>query len=409
MTVERIVIAGAGQAGLQCAVSLRQAGFEGRISLIGAESSPPYQRPPLSKDFLKGALAVERLYFRTAQFYVDQRIELATGVRVAEIERQRRTVRLSDGVCLEYDALVIAVGSRPRKFDLRAADLPGVFEMRTIDDVERLRPHMRPGARMVIVGGGYIGLEVAAVARQLGLEVVLLESAPQILGRVTGPEVASFYAAAHREAGVDLRVAVQLEAFEGGDRVSAVRLADGERIECDLVLVGVGATPNQEIAAAAGLQCCNGIRVGADARTSDPAVFAIGDCAYRPIACTGGEGRLESVHNAIEGGKIAAAAILGRGLAPQETPWFWSDQYDLKLQTAGICIGADVRVMRLKTARSFAVFYLRSGVVTAVDAVNAAPEFMIGRKLVGVAARVDPAMLSDPSVSMKDIAPAQLG
>ena len=403
-TPQRVVIIGAGQAGGQAAYSLRLGGFEGEIVLVGDEPAPPYQRPPLSKAYLKGELEADRLFLKPLEYYAEHRIELLTGDPAATIDLDAKVVTLEGGGKLGWDRLVIATGARPRKLALEGAELGNITELRTLADVDRLKSLARPGARMVVIGAGYIGLEAAAVGRQLGLEVTVLEAMPQVLSRVAGPEIGAFYTRIHREAGTDVRLGARIEAFEGHGLVTGVRLAGGEVIPADFVLVGVGVLPNMELALAAGLSCGNGIVVDEQMRTSDPNVFAIGDVAWRPLVHYGREGRLESVHNAIEGGKLAAAAILGANPPSLEAPWFWSDQFDLKLQTVGLWTGADERVVRGDLAgRAFAVFYLKEGRLLAVDAVNSAPEFIVGKKLVAAMAKVAPGELADKSVSMKDI------
>ncbi len=400
----RIAIVGAGQAGGQAAYSLRQAGYEGKITLIGEEPAPPYQRPPLSKAYLKGELEEDRLYLKPIEYYAEHGVELITEARVDQIDPATKKLTLASGNSLDWDALVIATGARPRRLPVPGAQLDGVLELRTLADVDRLKPRMKAGARMVVVGAGYIGLEAAAVGSQLGLHVTVLEAMPRVLARVAGPEISDFYAGVHRAAGVDVRLGARLEGFEGQAGIVAARLGSGEQIPCDLALVGIGVHPNVELARDAGLDVGDGIVVGRDARTSHPDIFAIGDCAFRPLVHYGRDGRLESVHNAIEGGKVAAAALLGAPAPHEEVPWFWSDQYDLKLQTAGLSTGADLRVTRGDPAsRSFAVFYLAEGKVLAVDAVNAAPEYIVGKKLVAAKASVAPAELADKSISMKDI------
>jgi 3-phenylpropionate/trans-cinnamate dioxygenase ferredoxin reductase component len=407
---KHIAIIGAGQAGGQAAYSLRAAGYEGAITLIGDEPAPPYQRPPLSKAYLKGELDADRLYLKPLEYYAEHAIDLQAGVAAARIDLAAKQIALMSGASVAWDALVIATGARPRRLQLPGATLPGVLELRTLADVDRLKPLMTAGARLVVVGAGYIGLEAAAVGSQLGLHVTVLEAAPQVLARVTGPEISAFYTAEHRAHGADIRLNARLEAFEGADRVTGARLADGEVIPCDLVLVGVGVLPNLEIARDAGIACGNGILVDDHMRTSHPDVYAIGDIAYRPLVHYGCGGRLESVHNAIEGGKIAAATILGAAMPAIDVPWFWSDQFDLKLQTAGIHTGSDARILRGDPiSRAFAVFYLKEGKVIAVDAVNSAPEYIVGKKLVAASARVAPAELADKSLSMKDIGARALG
>ncbi len=402
---ERIVIVGGGQAGAQAVFSLRQWGYDGAIALVGDEPCPPYQRPPLSKAFLKGEMPEERLFFKPAAWYADNKVDLTLSVRATAIDRSLRRVALEDGGHLDYDALVLATGSRPRPLPVPGADLDGVFELRTIQDVERLQPLTVSGRRLVIVGAGYIGLEAAAVARQLGLEVTVLEMAPRVLARVTSPIMSAFYEAEHRRQGVDVRTGARLEGFDGETAVSAARLAGGEAIPCDMALVGVGILPNEELAAEAGLGCKDGILVDRDARTNDPRIFAVGDCARRPLVHYGRTGRLESVHNAIEQGKLAAAAILGRPRPIEDTPWFWSDQYDLKLQIAGLAQDHDEAVVRGDPGRrQFAVFYLKSGRLIAVDAINSAPEFLASKRLIASGAALAAEKLRDTSIPMKEIA-----
>lgn len=405
-SAQKIVIIGGGQAGAQASFSLRQGGYEGAITMVCDEHAPPYQRPPLSKAFLKGELPEERLYFKPAAWYEDNGVELMLGMRAERIDRSARQVHLSHGGVLDYDALILATGSRPRPLPLEGADLAGVHELRSLEDVERLAPQTIAGRRIVIVGAGYIGLEAAAVASQLGLDVTVLEMAPRVLARVTSPVMAEFYEAEHARHGVKIRCGAGLSALKGEDgKVTAAVLNTGEELPADLVLVGIGILPNQELAAEAGVACENGILVDRDARTNDPRIFAAGDCACRPLVHYGRTGRLESVHNAIEQGKLAAMAILGKPRPAEDTPWFWSDQYDIKLQIAGLGTGYDDLVVRGDPeARKFAVFYLKDGVVIAADAVNSAPEFMVAKKLIAAGAVVAPERLSDTSISMKDIA-----
>ncbi len=407
MSIARVVIVGAGQAGAQAAFSLRQWGFGGSIVLVGDEPFLPYERPPLSKDVLKRTLEEDRLFFKTSAWYSENRVDLRTGVRVTGVDRERRVGSFDDGSTEAWDALVLATGSRPRPLPVPGASLAGVFELRTIADTRRISAAMHPGARMVVVGAGYIGLEVAAVARSLGLEVTVLEAMDRVLARVAGPVVSGFFEREHRSHGVDLRCGARLQGFAGEGALRAAVLADGTRIPCELAVVGVGIVPCDELARACGLACDDGIVVDRDARTSDPAVFAAGDCTRRPLVHYGRNGRLESVHNAIEQGKIVAAAILGRDRPVEDVPWFWSDQYDLKLQIAGLSHGYDRIVVRGNPDdRKFAAFYFRDGALLAVDAVGSPMEFMASRQLIARAARPDPAALADPGVSMKDIVAA---
>ena len=401
---ENIVIVGGGQAAAQTVQSLRAGGFDGRITLVGDEDVLPYQRPPLSKAYMKGELERERLYFKPLAWYEENNVDLLLGKHATSIDRQTRSVILGREK-VTYDALVIATGSRPRKLPLENANASNVFDLRTVNDVERMRQQMIRGARLVIIGAGFIGLEAAAIAQQSGLEVTVLEQAPRVLARVTSPTISAFYEKMHREKGVDIRTGTRLESFDARDgSVTAVRLADGSRIEADIVLVGIGIVPNEQLALDAGLPCNNGILVDASTRTADPLIFAAGDCTRRPLSMHGLTGRLESVHNAIEQGKLAAAAILGCDTPAEDCPWFWSDQYDLKLQIAGLSEGYDEMVLRgYPESESFAAFYLRDGQLVAADAINSPPEFLASKKLIASRARTDPELLRDKSISMKEI------
>ncbi|MEL6858257.1 MAG: FAD-dependent oxidoreductase [Pseudomonadota bacterium] len=403
---ERIVIVGGGQAAAQACASLRLFGFSGEITLIGEEAALPYQRPPLSKAYMKGELAEERLYFKPAAWYEDQNIDTVLSVRATGIDRSAQTVALEHGGSVDYDALIIATGSRPRALPIAGAELDGVFDLRDLSDVDRIRPRMIAGQKLVIVGAGYIGLEAAAVARQLGLDVTVLEMADRVLARVTSPIMSQFFDDEHTRQGAEIRTGAMLSALKGDDgKVTKAVLADGSELAADIVLVGIGILPNVELAEAAGIACSNGILTDRDARTNDPRVFAAGDCAARPLVHYGRKGRLESVHNAIEQGKLAAAAIMGKPRPPEDCPWFWSDQYDLKLQIAGLSQGYDETVVRGDPeTRKFAVFYLQNGKLIAVDAVNSPPEFLASKKLIMTGAHLAPETLSDTSKSMKEIA-----
>nr|WP_290842613.1 FAD-dependent oxidoreductase [Henriciella sp.] len=405
---KKIVVIGGGQAGAQAVQSLRQFGYEGEITLVGDEAALPYQRPPLSKAYMKGELAEDRLYFKPAAWYEDNKVETLLSQRVEKIDRANRKVLLQHGGHLDYDAVIIATGSRPRPLPIEGADLENVFELRGLSDVEHIQPKMIPGHRLVIVGAGYIGLEAAAVARQLGLEVTVLEMEQRALARVTSPVISSFYEALHMEHGVDVRCGARLGSLKGKDgKLTHAVLASGEEIEADMVLAGIGIIPNVELAQAAGLPCKNGIIVDEDARTSDPRIFAAGDCTVRPLAHYARTGRLESVHNAIEQGKLAAAAIMGKPRPALDCPWFWSDQYDIKLQIAGLSQGHDEVVVRGDIeAKKFAAFYKKNGRLIAVDAINSPPEFIASKRLIMSGASVASETLKDTSISMKEIAAA---
>ena len=408
---DTLLVIGGGQAAAQAIASARQWGFGGKIRLIGEETALPYQRPPLSKAYLKGEMDEERLYFKPAEWYAEQNVETRLGIRAEAIDRKARSVSLSDGSAVSYDALVLATGSRPRPLPLEGAKLEGVHELRDLRDVDGLKPVVTAGKAMVIVGAGYIGLEAAAVARQLGATVTVLEMADRVLARVTSPVMSEFYTKLHETNGVRIMTGATLTALHGEHgRINSVELADGTRLNADIVLIGIGILPNSELAEAAELDCNGGILVDEDARTSDRRIFAAGDCTVRPLVHYGRTGRLESVHNAIEQGKLAAAAITGRERPKLDVPWFWSDQYDAKLQIAGLSEGYDEHIVRgdPETGR-FAVFYFRSGQLIAVDAINAAPEFIVTKKLIISGQSLAPAELQDTSLSMKDLAARAAG
>ncbi len=405
----RILILGAGHAGGTAAALLRQLGWSGPVTLLGEEPVAPYQRPPLSKAWLKGEADANSLALRPESFYAEHRIDLRLGVRAERIVRSEAggEVQLADGEALSYDKLILATGSRARRIPLPGLELDGVLELRTAADADRLKAALRPGARLAVVGGGYIGLEAAASARALGAEAVVIELQPRLLARVAHEALSAFVHDYHRSRGVTFELAAGVAALEGEDgHVAAVRLVDGRRIACDVALIGVGAVPNQELAVDAGLVCDNGVVVDLAARTSDPCVYAIGDCTRRPLPLYGCTGRLESVPNALEQAKQAVADLCGTRPPTSETPWFWSDQFDLKLQIAGLPLDAVRTIVRGEpsTAR-FAVFHLNAqDQVQAVEAINAVPEFMAGRQLIGSRRPVQPAKLADISVSMKEVA-----
>ena len=405
----RILILGAGHAGGTAAAFLRQQGWSGPITLLGEEPIAPYQRPPLSKAWLKGEADAASLALRPESFYVDKDIALRLGERAERIERAPTggEVVLGGGGRMPYDRLIVATGSRARRIPLPGLELEGVLELRTVADADRLKAALGPGVRLAVIGGGYIGLEAAASGRALGAEATVIELQPRLLARVAHAALSEFVHRYHREHGVVFEMSTAVKALEGhGGRVSAVRLADGRAIDCDVALVGVGAVPNQELAEAARLACDNGVVVDLEARTSDPLIHAIGDCTQRPLPLYGTTGRLESVPNALEQARQAAASLCGTKPPPPETPWFWSDQFDLKLQIAGLPIGAVRTIVRGEpsTAR-FAVFHLDDqDRVQAVEAINAIPEFMAGRQLIGSRKPVRPDRLADLSVSMKEVA-----
>jgi 3-phenylpropionate/trans-cinnamate dioxygenase ferredoxin reductase subunit len=403
---DSIVIIGAGQAGVQAVASLRAEGFTGALTLIGDEPFPPYQRPPLSKAYLAGDFARERLFLKPESFFVENGCELKLNAKATHIDREQKIVLLASGETIPYGKLLLTTGARVRHIPIPGNDLPGIHYLRGIEDVDQLRPNLVEGKRAVIVGGGYIGLEVAAVAVKHGLDVTVLEAAGRVMERAVSPIVSEFYEDEHLKHGVKLMLNTGAKAFEGEEKVAAV-VTDKGRIAADFVLVGVGVVPNEEIAAAAGLTCANGIVVDAFTRTSDPDIFAAGDCTNHPniwYARDNGRVRLESVQNAIDQAKHTALSLLDRPKSYGEVPWFWSDQYDLKLQIAGLALPGDTLVARGEPAsRKFAVFHMRAGVIAAVEAVNAAPEYIMGRKLIAEKKLIDAVQLADLSVPMKSL------
>lgn len=401
-----IVIAGAGHASGSAAAMLRQFGWQGEITMVGEEPILPYQRPPLSKAWLKGEATADSLALRPAKFYQDSTIATRLNTRVTAIDRSAKTVALSDGTSLPYDVLIVATGSRARKLPLDGADLEGVLELRSAADADKLKAALNPGARLAVIGGGYIGLEAAASARALGAEAVVIERESRVLARVACPILSDFFQAQHRAHGVTIEVDANVAALLSmNGRVSGIRLADGRVIPCDAALVGVGAIANDELAREAGIACHNGIPVDLTAVTEDPSIYAIGDCAFRPLPIYDRTGRLESVPNALEQAKQAAAAICGKPAPAGEVPWFWSDQYDLRLQIAGIPFDATEIVVRgsIEEAK-FALFHLKAdGTVQAVEAVNAAPEFMGGKRIIQKRKQLTRAQIEDMSLTMQSL------
>ncbi|MBO9710904.1 MAG: FAD-dependent oxidoreductase [Caulobacter sp.] len=402
----RVVIVGAGHAGGSAAAFLRQYGHTGPIVLIGEEPLLPYQRPPLSKAWLKGEADAESLALKPDAWYAEAGVSLRLQAVAVEINRGARTVILASGETVSYDFLILATGARARELPIPGADLAGVLALRTAADAEALKGALGPGKRLAVVGGGYVGLEAAASARALGAEATIIERESRVLARVACETLSHFFQDYHGARGVNFVLNANVEAFEGADgHVTGVRMKGGEVIACDAVLVGVGAYPNVELAQDAGLECSGGIVVDLEARTSDPRVFAVGDVTHRPLPTYERQFRLESVPNALEQAKQAAAAIVGRAPPPHEIPWFWSDQYDLKLQIAGLPFDADAQVVRGDVAAAkFAVFHLKGDLIQAVEAVNAPPEFMAGKQLIAKRTPVSLEKLADPTISMKEVA-----
>jgi 3-phenylpropionate/trans-cinnamate dioxygenase ferredoxin reductase subunit len=400
------VVIGAGHAGGSAVAFLRQFGWKAPITLIGEESALPYQRPPLSKAMLKGEASEASLLLRPAKFYSDQNVQLRLSTRALGIDRQQRVVTLADGKTLAYSHLILATGAGARRLP-GIQDIAGVLYLRTIEDAERIRQTLNPGATLVIVGGGYVGLEVAATARLLGLKVVVVEREPRLLARVASQPFAKFIESYFRAKGVQIELGSTIESFESDNgQMTGVRLSNGTQISCAAVLIGVGANPNDELMRSAGILCSNGVTVDQSARTSDENIFAIGDCTNRPLPLYGTCGRLESVPNALEQAKQAASAICQRPLPKPEVPWFWSDQFDLRIQIAGLRLEQTESVIRGDPDHArFAVFHLDSNnTVRAVEAINAPAEFMAGKQLIAQAKRVARDRLSNPALPMQEIA-----
>jgi 3-phenylpropionate/trans-cinnamate dioxygenase ferredoxin reductase subunit len=404
---EHIVIVGGGHGGGSAAAFLRQFGWKGPITLVGEEPIAPYHRPPLSKAWLKGEADGDSLALRPVRFYADRDVALRLSTRVAAIDRAAQRIATEAGEAILYDRLILALGSRARKLDLPGAGLPGVLELRSAADADRLKAMLGPERRLAIVGAGYIGLEVAASARALGCGVTIIEREARVLARVACPALSAFFEAYHRRQGVAFELGAHIAAIDGTDgRVTDIRFADGRVIAADAVLVGIGGVANDDLAQAAGLDCRNGIVVDAAARTSDPAIYAIGDCTNRPLPLYNRHLRLESVPNALEQAKQAAADLCGRAPPAPEVPWFWSDQYDLKLQIAGLPLDVAHTVLRGDPASAaFALFHLDADDrIQAVEAVNAAASFMAGKSLIGSRKPVARDKLGDLGIPMKDIA-----
>lgn len=397
-----MVIIGAGHAAGQAAASLRQEKYEGPITIIGDESHVPYQRPPLSKQYLSGEQQIERVYLRPQKFYDDKEITLKLGVTATAIDREAKTVSADDGETIGYDKLIISTGSRPRILNIEGSDLPGIHYLRTIADVDAIRAEMQAGKSLVIVGGGYIGLEVASVGVEAGLDVHVVEMESRILQRVTTPEMSHYYHNLHEGRGVHIHTDTLVSGFAGSGRVEQVLCGDAGEFDADLVIVGIGIIPNTELAEAAGLDCDNGIVVDDHCQTSDPDIYAAGDCTNHPNPLLNRRLRLESVPNAMEQARVCAKNMLGGDNSYAAMPWFWSDQYELKLQMVGFSADGDEHILRGSVEdNQFAVFYLNNGKVVAADAVNSPKEFMVCKQLIGK--EVDAIALADPETDLKEL------
>lgn len=401
-----ILIVGAGHAGAQAAIALRQNKFEGTIALVGDEPEIPYERPPLSKDYLAGEKPFERILIRPAAFWGEREITMLTGVRIVAVDPNAHQVTAADGASIGYGKLIWATGGSPRSLICAGHDLSGVHAVRTRADVDRMMGELARTSRVVVIGGGYIGLEAAAVLTKLGKQVTILEALDRVLARVAGEPLSRFYEAEHRAHGVDVRLGAKVECIEEMDgRATGVRLADGEVLPCEMVIVGIGILPAVEPLLAAGAEGGNGVRVDAHCRTSLPDIFAIGDCAFHANAFAEGAGlRLESVQNANDMANAVAKTLTGTDTGYHAVPWFWSNQYDLRLQTVGLSTGHDAAVLRGDpAARSFSLIYLKQGRVIALDCVNSVRDYVQGRALVTDGKSPDPARLADTSVVLKDL------
>ncbi len=398
-----ILIIGGGQAGAQAVDTLRREGFTGRLVLVSDEPYLPYQRPPLSKKFLSGELAADRLPFRHQSFYDEHRVELMLGIRAIRLDPAARRVALASGEEVIYDRLLLCLGAAARRLTCPGTDLPGVHYLRGIADVPTIQAGLKPGARAVIIGGGYIGLEAAATARRMGCAVTVLEMADRVMNRVVAANVSEYFAHEHRTQGVKIVCNTRVVRLEGDTQVERVVCADDSTYDADLLIVGVGAVANMQLAADAGLACENGIVVDEYCRTSDPAIYAAGDCTYHPSLRFDMRVRLESVDNAFEQAKAAALNIIERPTVHDRVPWFWSDQFDNKLLIVGLSQGHDQQVTRGDPAtRSFTVCYLKGGELLAVEAINHSRDYMAARKLIADRARPDVDKLADPLVALKD-------
>ena len=401
---KNIVIVGAGHAAGQIMVTLRQRKYDGKITLIGEEEHYPYQRPPLSKKFLAGELSVERLYVKPPSFYDNPDVELHFGTTVASIDLAGKTVIDADNNAYRYENLIIATGARVRKLDVPGSELSGVHYLRNIQDVVAMHEYMCEGKRLVIIGAGYIGLEVAAVASGKGVHVTVIEMAERVMSRVVSEQVSEFYQSEHRQHGVNLMLSTGLTGFSGNAALEQVDLTDGTSVAADCILICIGVIPNVELAADAGLEVDNGIRVDDRCRTSDDSVYAVGDCTNHPNELLGQRLRLESVHNALEQAKTVARNICGDDMVYAQVPWFWSDQYDLKLQIAGISQGYDQTVLRGDPAnRSFSCLYLRDGQLIAIDSINSPRDFMQSKPLIANHAIISPDTLANVELALKDM------
>ena len=400
-----VVIVGGGQGGYQAAASLRTEGYRGPVTIVSQEPHFPYQRPPLSKAFVLGKHDLDRLFLRPEAYYADHDITVLRGERAVSIDRSRATLELASGASLPYRWLILATGARNRVLPVTGAELEGVRYLRTVDEASAIKQRLVPTQKVVIIGGGFIGLEIAASARALGKDVVVLEALPRLMARAVAPVVSEFFLDAHRREGVEVRLSARVVSFRNiGESVSGVVLEDGTVLPADLVVIGIGVVPNSELAHAAGLTTSNGIAVDEYLRTSDENIFAIGDCAEYPDAHGGGRVRLESVQNTVDHAVAVARTIVGKPAPYTAVPWFWSDQFNLRLQMVGLSFGFDQTVIRgMMESRKFSVFYFRNRQLLGIDSINRPVDHLAGRKLIGARKPVTPEQAADEAINLKDL------
>lgn len=401
MTTPRVVIAGAGQAGFQVAMSLRTEGYEGPVTLIGEEPHLPYQRPPLSKAFMTGKQDIEGTALRPGAYYKDHLIDLAMGEKIAGIDPLSRSVKLASGANIPFEILVLAVGARNRTLPVPGADLDGVCYLRTLDEAVAIKQRIENASDIVVIGGGFIGLELAAAARIYGKSVTVLEAQPRLMARVLAPVLSEFYRKVHTDQEVTIVLGAAVTQIKGVGKVREVVLADGTVYPADLVLVGIGVLPNTDLVSGLGIPAANGVAVNDLLQTEDEHVYAIGDCAEHPNRFAGGRVRIESVQNAVDQARCVAAAIAGKPAPYQAVPWFWTDQFDIKLQMAGLSGGCDRAVLRGDPeSRKFSVFYFKEERLRAVDSINRPADHMIARKLIANRTALTPDQAADPSFNL---------
>ena len=402
--MEKLVIIGAGQSAIQCITSLKKEGYSGSITLVGEEEHLPYQRPPLSKGFLEDSINKERLYFKKLDFFTENKIQLHLGSSAEKVDMENNKVYLSDRSELEFDKLVFATGSRVRHLDFPGSDLSSIRYLRGLDDAESIKNDLKISQNLVVIGAGYIGLEVAAIAAKNNISVSVIEMADRVMNRTVDPQISQYYLELHQKNGVTFKFNTSLEEIKGDKSVQSVICSDGTEIKADTVIIGAGIIPNFELAEDAGIDCTNGIEVDEYGRTNLKNIYACGDCTNHPNKLLNKNLRLESVHNAMEQAKTVASSIMSNPSEYSQIPWFWSDQYDHKLQIVGLSGEHDTVIMRGNTADSkFMLFYTREDELIAVDSINNSKEFLICRKLVTNKVKIKPSMISDPTTNLNDL------